>query len=122
MVAVVDDKLVFSRDQVLTSSQASKNFGEAKKRARRAPLYVADRNDGIDTVIVSFDEFESMAVELQRLRNERVHALASARIARDSADGGAGRVPVEAVIGKDEFARLLDAESVDKTPDSELFE
>lgn len=29
MVAVIDKKLVFGREQVLTSTQASKNFGEA---------------------------------------------------------------------------------------------
>lgn len=37
MVAVIDKKLVFGREQVLTSTQASKNFGEARRRARREP-------------------------------------------------------------------------------------
>ena len=49
MVAVIDRKLVFGREQVLTSTQASKNFGEARRRARREPQFVSDRNDGIDT-------------------------------------------------------------------------
>ena len=31
MVAVIDKKLVFGREQVLTSTQASKNFGEASR-------------------------------------------------------------------------------------------
>lgn len=80
MVAVVDDKLVFGRGQVLTSTQASKNFGEARAAVRvRNREFVSDRNNGIDTVIVSFDEFEAMAVELERLREERLYATAAAR-------------------------------------------
>ena len=86
MVAVVDEKLVFGRGQVLTSTQASKNFGEARRRARKEPQFVSDRNNGIDTVIVSFDEFEAMAVELERLREERLYAIAAARLARGDAD------------------------------------
>ena len=77
MVAVIDKKLVFGREQVLTSTQASKNFGEARRRARREPQFVSDRNDGIDTVIVGFEEFEAMAVELEQLREERLHAIAA---------------------------------------------
>lgn len=71
MVAVIDGKLVFGRDQVLTSTQAKKNFGEARRHARMEPLFVSDCNDGIDTVIVDFDEFEAMAAELQALREGR---------------------------------------------------
>ena len=54
MVAVIDNKLVFGREQVLTSTQASKNFGEARRRARREPQFVSDRNDGIDTVNLGY--------------------------------------------------------------------
>lgn len=79
-VAVLNHKLVFGRDQVVTSTQASKNFGEARRRAREEPLFVSDRNDGIDTVIVSYDEFEAMAVELEELRKERLHVTAARRV------------------------------------------
>ncbi len=81
MVSVIDDKVVFGRDQVLTSTQASKNFGEARRRAKQGPLFVSDRNDGIDTVIVSFDEFESMAVEPERLQRELLYATANEHFA-----------------------------------------
>lgn len=79
MVSVIDKKLVFGRDQVVTSTQASKNFGEARRRARRGPLFVSDRNGGIDTVIVGYDEFEEMAMGLQQLREERLYAVAADR-------------------------------------------
>ena len=119
MVTVVDDRIVFGRDQVLTSTQAGKNFGEARRRARLKPQFVSDRNDGIDTVIVGFDEFEAMAVELERLREERLYAVAAARVA---AAGRACGVPVEEVLGAEAFAAMVAAEADDPAPDSELFE
>lgn len=122
MVAVIDKKLVFGRGQVLTSTQASKNFGEARRRARKEPQFVSDRNDGIDTVIVGFDEFEAMAVELEELREERLYALATARLAQCDADPNQKSVPVEDVMGRERYEALLAAEAADPTPDSELFE
>ena len=122
MVAVIDKKLVFGREQVLTSTQASKNFGEARRRARREPLFVSDRNDGIDTVIVGFDEFEAMAVELQELREERLYAVAAARIAEADADPNREMSSLKDVMGHERYEVLRAAEAADPTPDSELFE
>ena len=122
MVAVIDKKLVFGREQVLTSTQASKNFGEARRRARREPLFVSDRNDGIDTVIVGFDEFEAMAVELQELREERLYALAAARVAEIDANPDREMASLRDVMGHERYDALKAAEALDPTPDSELFE
>ena len=122
MVAVYEKKLVFGRDQVVTSTQASKNFGEARRRARRGPLYVSDRNGGIDTVIVGFDEFEEMAVELQQLREERLYALAAARVAEIDANPDREMPTLRDVMGHERYDALKAAEALDPTPDSELFE
>lgn len=122
MVAVLDKKLVFGRDQVVTSTQASKNFGEVRRRARRVPQFVSDRNNGIDTVIVDYDEFEAMAVELQELREERLYAVAAARIAEANSDPNHQTISFEDIIGQECYEALLAAEAVDPTPDSELFE
>lgn len=122
MVAVYEKKLVFGRDQVVTSTQASKNFGEARRRARRGPLYVSDRNGGIDTVIVGFDEFEEMAVELQQLREERLYALAAARVAEIDANPDREMPTLRDVMGRERYDALKAAEALDSTPDSDLFE
>lgn len=122
MVAVVDDKLVFGRGQVLTSTQASKNFGEVRRRARKEPQFVSDRNNGIDTVIVSFDEFEAMAVELERLREERLYATAAARLARGDADPNRAGSLFADVVGRDAFDAMVAAEAADSVSDAELFE
>ncbi|WP_165171045.1 type II toxin-antitoxin system Phd/YefM family antitoxin [Adlercreutzia sp. ZJ242] len=121
MVAVIEGKVAFGRDQVVTSTQASKNFGEMRRRAKSSPLFVSDRNDGIDTVIVGFDDFERMAVELERLREERLYAIAAMRLAEGDADPDHRGIPVEEVIGDDEFAKLVEDEVTDPIPDSELF-
>lgn len=122
MVAVLDRKLVFSRDQVITATQASKNFGDVRRRARVQPLFIDDRNKGIDTVIISFDEFETMAVELQELREERLRATAVERLARADSDANHRGIPFEDVMGNAEHDRLFEQEMLDPTPDSELFE
>lgn len=72
MVVVADGKLAFSKDRVVSATQASKNFGECRRRAKREPLFVTDRNASIETVIVDYDEFEAMAVELEQLRLQRL--------------------------------------------------
>ena len=102
MVAVIDRKLVFGREQVLTSTQASKNFRQARRRARQEPQFVSDRNDGIDTVIVGYEEFEAMAVELEQLREERLHAIAAARTrSGGEADPSRKGIPFADVVGRD---------------------
>lgn len=121
MVAVIDKKLVFGRDQVLTSTQASKNFGEARKRARREPQFVSDRNNGIDTVIVGYDEFEAMAVELEELREERLYAIAAQRILQHDAGADQG-IPFNDVVGDAAFDSLVDNEAASEISDEELFE
>lgn len=122
MVAVIDRKLVFGREQVLTSTQASKNFGEARRRARREPQFVSDRNAGIDTVIVGYEEFEAMAVELEQLREERLHAIAAARLAQGEADPSRKGIPFADVVGRDRFDAMVAAEATDPVADAELFE
>lgn len=121
MVTVVDGKLTFSRDQVVTSSQASKNFGEMRRRARQEPLYVSDRNDGIDTVIVGFDEFEQMALELEALRLERLYSIAADRVAVAEQDASHRSISLEDTIGQKAYRNLLEVD-VDSIPDDEVFE
>ena len=121
MVTVADGKLTFSKDQVVTSSQASKNFGEMRRRARQEPLYVSDRNDGIDTVIVGYDEFERMALELETLRLERLYSLAADRVAAADAVASHRPIMLEETIGQEAYERLLKMD-IDSIPDDEVFE
>ncbi len=120
MVTIIDGKLAFTRDQVITSTQASKNFGEMRRRAREEPLYVSDRNDGIDTVIVSFDEFQRICVEYDALSRERLHGIAAQRIAEADADENHQPISLKETVGAEAYEAVInqDTESV---PDSEVF-
>lgn len=121
MVAIVDDKIAFNRDQVVTSTQAGKNFGEMRRRAKRNPLYVSDRNDGIDTVIVDFDEFESMALELDRLREELFYRVAAERVAAADSDSFHKLLSLEETLGESAYRAFCEIKA-DDIPDAELFE
>ena len=105
MVVVADGKLTFSREQVISSTQASKNFGECRRRARREPLFVTDRNASIETVIVDYDEFEAMAVELERLRDAHPRDVL---------------ITFEEMLGEDGYRSFLEIDP-DDMPDEELF-
>lgn len=120
MVTIANGKLTFSRDQVVSASRASKNFGEMRRRARQNPLYVSDRNDGIDTVIVSYDEFEEMALELSRLQDEQFYHIAAERVAAADSDAGHQSISLEATIGSSAYAALAQ-EDTETISDEELF-
>jgi len=50
MSPLVLEKPVFTKDQVVSATEASKSLSAIRKRAKRAPQFIADHND-IDTVI-----------------------------------------------------------------------
>lgn len=121
MVAVVGDKIAFGRDQVISSTQASKNFGEVRRRAKKTPLFVTDKNASIDTVIIGYDEFEEMAVELDRLRQQVVYAVVAERVAEADADPAHRPISFEDAIGAEQYQRFL-AMDPGAESDEDLFE
>lgn len=121
MVAVVNDRIAFGRDQIISSTQASKNFGEVRRRAKSTPLFVTDKNSSIDTVIIGYDEFEQMAVELDRFRQQVVYVVASDRIAEADADPAHRSIPLADVLAVEEYQRFLEMDLGDES-DEDLFE
>ena len=121
MVTVMDGKVLFSRDQVVSSTQASKNFGAMKERAREEPLFVSDRNAKVDFVLLSFDEFERMAVEIDSLRREKLYATAAERVEEADADSSHEPIPLSEAMDEEGYERFLAAEP-DGVSDGDLFE
>ena len=120
MVVVADGKLAFSKDRVVSATQASKNFGECRRRAKREPLFVTDRNASIETVIVDYDEFEAMAVELEQLRLQRLYDVAAQRLAAIDRDPSGETVPFSVILGDEGYDAFL-ALDPDDLPDGGLF-
>lgn len=113
----VSDKkgLSFTRDQIVTSSEASKRFGEVRKRAAKQPVFVSDRS-GINTVIVDFDLFEKMTMELEALREKTLVAMVNERLANSHEP-----IDFEEAVGSGTYKEFMDIDP-DAIPDEELFE
>ena len=45
MSPLVLEKPVFTKDQVVSATEASKSLSAIRKRAKRAPQFIADHND-----------------------------------------------------------------------------
>ncbi|WP_165253114.1 hypothetical protein [Adlercreutzia sp. ZJ304] len=121
MVAVVENKIAFGRDQVVSSTQVCKGFSEIRKRAQEGPLFVSDRNAGMDTVIVSYDEFEEMAVELANAREAIFYAVATNRISSADSDPQHCNISLEETLGEQGYADFLSMD-INAEEDSDIFE
>ncbi|WP_051775503.1 type II toxin-antitoxin system Phd/YefM family antitoxin [Paenibacillus tyrfis] len=64
-------KPTFHVDQLISSSEASKKFGEVRKKAKSLPQYITE-NGNVDTVILSYELFESMFQRLNQLEQQEL--------------------------------------------------
>ncbi len=101
MVAVIDRKLVFGREQVLTSTQASKNFGRPGAARARSPSSSRTETTESNTVIVGYEEFEAMAVELEQLRRSASMRCGGERLAQGRGRPSRKGIPFADVVGRD---------------------
>lgn len=81
MVTKVVDKPTFTRDQLIPSAVASKNFGKIRKQAQLSPQYITD-NGVVDTVVMGYEQFESMYQRLRELEEREEARLLESRIER----------------------------------------
>lgn len=75
------NKPTFTRDQLIPSSIASKNFGKVRKQARDIPQFISE-NGIVDTVVMGYDQFESMYQRLRELEEREEVRIFEARIER----------------------------------------
>lgn len=71
----------FDVDQIVTSSEASKKFGELRKKAKELPQYITD-NGTVDSVLIGYDLFEQMYDRLTKLEQQEEERLLLGRIER----------------------------------------
>lgn len=61
-------------NQMVKSSEVAKRFGEARRKAKEAPLFVTE-NGTVDTVIMDYYEYEAMyefIAEIEEMLDEIV--------------------------------------------------
>ena len=115
MSALVLEKPVFTKDQVVSATEASKSLSAIRKRAKRAPQFIADHND-IDTMIIDYAAYEEMYGALQYL-----HELEINRIAADRVKHGPHEfVPFEDALTTEELAEF-ESMYPDAIPDEGAF-
>jgi PHD/YefM family antitoxin component YafN of YafNO toxin-antitoxin module len=68
---VVMDKPVFSRDQMISATEISRNFKEVRQKAKNAPLAILERN-GLSSVLINYDQYERIYEYVQQLEDEIV--------------------------------------------------
>ncbi len=88
-MSVVTKKPVFSRDQLVPASSVVKNFSDIRSRAKHLPLFVTD-NGVVDTVVMSYEQFERMYMRLVELEEAQEEEVLEARLKEIMADPSLG--------------------------------
>lgn len=57
----------YRRDEIVSSSRASKQFGELLNQARRRGRIVLSRNNRLEAVILPIEEYEGIVEDLEHL-------------------------------------------------------
>jgi len=83
------EKPTFTREQLIPSSIASKQFGELRKKAQRVPQFITD-NGEVDTVVLSYDYYEKMYQRLIDLEQKEEARVLTERIERLEKNPSAG--------------------------------
>jgi len=76
-----DMKPTFTVDQLVSSSVASKKFGELRKKAKQIPQFITE-NGAVDTVLIGYEHYEGMFERLARLEEQEEIRILSERIDR----------------------------------------
>ncbi|MFB5760812.1 hypothetical protein [Paenibacillus medicaginis] len=77
-------KPTFNVDQMITSSEASKKFGELRKKAQQLPQYITE-NGSVETVVIGYKMFEQLFDRLTQLEEKEEERILLERI--ESLDG-----------------------------------
>jgi len=75
------EKPTFNADQIVSSSDAAKKFGELRKKSKVIPQFITD-NGTIDTVVMDYEYYEQMYLRLQQLEEMEETLILNKRIER----------------------------------------
>jgi ubiquinone biosynthesis protein UbiJ len=78
-------KLTFTADQLVSSTTASKKFGELRKKAKNLPQFITE-NSVVDTVLVGYPYFVQMFERLAQLEEQEEERILNERIDRLTQD------------------------------------
>ncbi len=78
---ITEMKPTFTADQLVSSSIASKKFGELRKKAKQLPQFITE-NGTVDTVLVGYSYYEQLFERLSQLEEQEEIRILNERIDR----------------------------------------
>lgn len=113
-------KPTFSKEQIIPATIASKKFGEIRKRAKRLPQFISEHNE-IDSVVLDYQTYENMFVELEELREKQFYAIAGERVKASDAETSQKGRTLQEVMSEEEWINFdtIDPECI---ADEDLFQ
>lgn len=80
-MGVVAMKPVITKDQMVQSSVAARQFGNLRKKAKQSPQFITE-NGTIDTVVLDYDYYEEIYERLMELEAKEEAGILELRIER----------------------------------------
>jgi PHD/YefM family antitoxin component YafN of YafNO toxin-antitoxin module len=74
-------KPVFTKDQMVNSTDVARRFSEVKLKAKKAPLGIFDRG-GLSAVLMDYEQYEEMFLKIQELEEKLLEATVIQRSQR----------------------------------------
>ena len=87
----VTEKPAFCLDQIVSSTEAAKRFGRLRQKAKLFPMVIVDKNK-LDTVVMSYDQYEKMYKRLAELEAQEEARLLGERMADIERDPDANSI------------------------------
>ena len=78
---ITEMKPTFTADQLVSSSVASKRFGELRKKAKQLPQFITE-NGAVDTVLVGYGYYEQLFERLSQLEEQEEIRILNERVDR----------------------------------------
>ncbi len=78
---ITEMKPTFTADQLVSSSVASKKFGELRKKAKQLPQFITE-NGAVDTVLIGYHYYEQLFERLSQLEEQEEVRILNERIDR----------------------------------------
>ncbi|MCM3716604.1 type II toxin-antitoxin system Phd/YefM family antitoxin [Halalkalibacter oceani] len=112
------EKPRFKKEQIVPATIATKKFADVRKKAKHSPQFISDHNE-IDSVVLAYDDYEKMYMELLYLRQLNWERKIADRIKEAEANGT--RYQLDEAMSKDEYENFQKLDP-DLISDEDLFE
>lgn len=82
---IIMEKPAFSKEQMISSTEISRNFKEVREKTKKAPLAIMERNE-LSSVLINYDQYEKIYEYVQELEEKIVELKALQSIAEIAKD------------------------------------